>query len=509
MKIEEIARNLHPLERKVVPYLDKVAEFKSLVEKTGMKDVEVMRALQWLSNKKLLKINEEEKDIIILGNNGLIYKKKGLPERRFLNAVRDGELKLAEIIKKAALEKDELNICIGTLKGKAAIDIRKNKGIIIAITGQGKKLLSKETLEEKFLQRDFPVDLTSLKEEERFAFENLRKRKEIVVLNKTRIKNIQLTDSGRQLVKVKIVEGNVIDRLTSSMLKKGDWKKKQFRAYDVSINVPQVYGGKRHFVNQAVDYIKKIWLEMGFKEMRGNIIQTAFWDLDALFVPQDHPAREEQDTFYIKDPAKGKLPSIWKRIKEVHENGADTGSKGWAAKWSEDIAKENLLRTHTTVLSAQTIAKLKESEMPAKFFSVGKVFRNESLDYKHLFEFYQVEGIVVDPDANFKHLKGYLREFFTKMGYLDIRLRPSHYPYTEPSMDVEVLHPVRKEWIELGGSGIFRPEVTKPLIGKDVPVLAWGLGLGRIIAEYWKITDIRDLYKNDLKQMREMKFWMK
>jgi len=509
MKVEDIAKNLHPLERKVVPYLDKAKDLRSLAKEAEMQEVEVMRALQWLSNKGAIKIAEQEKDQISLGKNGIIYKKKGLPERRFLNAIKDGKLRVSEIIKKADLEKEEVNICIGTLKGKAAIDITKDTELIISITEPGRKLLIKETLEEKFLQNEFPIDISTLKEEEKFAFENLKKRKNILILTKIKIKNIVLTELGKGLTKVKLSEGDVIEKLTSVMLKKGSWKKKQFRGYDVSINVPKVYGGKRHFVNQAVDYIKKIWLEMGFSEMTGNMIQTSFWDLDSLFVPQDHPARQMQDTFYIKNPKEGKLPPIYKKIKEVHENGADTGSKGWGEKWSEEIAKENLLRTHTTVLSAQTISKLKESDMPAKFFSVGKVFRNEALDWKHLFEFYQVEGIVVDPDANLKHLKGYLREFYTKMGYTDIRMRPAHFPYTEPSVEVEVFHPVKREWIELGGAGIFRPEVTKPLIGKEIPVLAWGQGMGRIIMEYWKLKDLRELYKNDLKQIREMKFWMK
>ena len=131
------------------------------------------------------------------------------------------------------------------------------------------------------------------------------------------------------------------------------------------------------------------------------------------------------------------------------------------------------------------------------------------MDWKHLFEFYQVEGIVIDPDANLKHLKGYLTQFYKKMGFSKVRMRPAHFPYTEPSLEVDVFHPVRKQWVELGGAGIFRPEVVKPLLGFDCPVLAWGQGMGRIISEYWNITDIRDLNKNDLKQIREMKLWLK
>jgi len=224
-------------------------------------------------------------------------------------------------------------------------------------------------------------------------------------------------------------------------------------------------------------------------------------------VPQDHPAREMQDTFYLNQ--KAKLPEIWTKIKEVHENGSDTGSTGWGNKYSEEEASKVMLRTHTTVLSAQKLSELKKEDLPAKFFNVGKVFRNEALDWKHLFEFYQIDGIVIDPNANFRHLIGYLKQFYKKMGYSKIRIRPAYFPYTSISLEVDVFHPVKKEWVELGGAGIFRPEVVKPLMGFEYPVLAWGQGIGRIISEYWKITDIRQLYKNDLKQLREIKFWLK
>ena len=201
--------------------------------------------------------------------------------------------------------------------------------------------------------------------------------------------------------------------------------------------------------------------------MQGTITQTSFWNLDTLFVPQDHPAREMQDTFFIGTKHKikrGNIPEeLVKKIKEVHENGWTTGSKGWGGKWNSDKAKEILLRTHTTALSSKKLARIKKEDLPAKYFSIGKVFRNEALDWKHLFEFYQVEGIVVDPNANFRHLIGYLKEFYKKMGYDKIKIKPSFFPYTELSCEVYLLHPTKKEWIETGGAGIFRPEVTKPL----------------------------------------------
>jgi phenylalanyl-tRNA synthetase alpha chain len=239
------------------------------------------------------------------------------------------------------------------------------------------------------------------------------------------------------------------------------------------------------------------------------MVSTSFWDLDTLFVPQDHPARDMQDTFYLTEPSKGTLPPLASKIKAVHETGGSTGSKGWGSQWSQEEAKRLLLRTHTTVLSAHTLAELKKSDLPAKFFAVGKVFRNEALDYSHLFEFYQVEGIVVDPNANLRHLLGYLKEFYKKMGYTDVRIRPAHFPYTEPSCEVEVFHPVKKTWLELGGAGIFRPEVVIPLLGHDIPVLAWGLGLERIITSYYNLTDVRDLYKNDLALLRKSKLWVR
>jgi phenylalanyl-tRNA synthetase alpha chain len=339
----------------------------------------------------------------------------------------------------------------------------------------------------------------------------LKKRRDIVKIVEIKERFVKLTDLGKEIIKQDFSQ-DLVEALTPEMIANGSWKGKKFRAYDVKSKVPKLNRGKRHFVDQSINYIKKIWLEMGFKEMEGNIVQTSFWDLDVLFVPQDHPAREMQDTFFVgknKVVNKGKLPKISAIVKKVHEDGFNTNSKGWGGVWHEEIAKQVMLRTHTTVLSAQTLFSLKKEDLPAKFFSVNKVYRNEALDWKHLFEFYQVEGIVVDPNANFKHLIGYLKEFYKKMGYEKIRIRPGHFPYTEPSIEVEVFHPVKKEWVELGGAGIFRPEVTKTLLGVEVPVLAWGQGMERIITEYYKINDLRQLYNNDLKLLREAREWMK
>jgi phenylalanyl-tRNA synthetase alpha chain len=509
MDVNKLIDKLHPLERKVLPALSECLIFKEIVEKTELKEVEVMRALQWLENKEIVVLNDETREVVDLGSNGKKYVKIGLPERRFLDAI-DNEIMLSDLTNTADVSKEEVNITLGVLRKRAAVLIDKQKrDLKITLTDQGKKLKGKESIEEKFLQKEFPIDVCDLKDEDKFAYTELKKRRDILKIEIIKTKTVVVTKIGKELLTKKI-DVDYIEKLTPTILKSGLWKKRKFRQYDVEINVPKIHGGKRHFVNQSIDYIKKVWMDLGFEEMQGNLVQTSFWDLDALFVPQDHPARDEQDTFYIKDPKSGKLPKKFAdNVKNTHENGWTTGSKGWSYKWSPEIAKENLLRTHTTVLSAQTISKLKPEDLPAKFFSVKRVYRNETLSWKHLFEFVQVEGIVIDPDANFKHLLGYLKNFFKKLGFEKVRIRPGHFPYTEPSAEVDVWHPEKKMWVELGGSGIFRPEVVKPLLGKAVPVLAWGIGLERSIAEYYNITDIRDLYKNDLKQLREMKTWMK
>jgi len=507
MDVKKLAESLHPLERTVLPLVRRMHGPDALQKAAKLSETEVLRALQWLQNKGLVRVDVREGDVVVLDKNGERYRKTGLPERRFLVALQDGSLPLSKLPQKAGLSKDEANVCLGVLRGKSAILLTKEKELSVALTEQGRRMLASEFAEEAFLQRAFPQQVDALAPDERQTLDALRKRKEIIRIEHVRERSATLTPMGETLLQQGIGVGNIIDTLTPELLRTGGWKGKGFRRYDVRASVPRITGGRRHFVEEAISHIRKIWLELGFVEMNGPLCQTALWNLDALFVPQDHPARDMQDTFFVD--AKGSLPDVAKRIKAVHMRGGTTGSTGWGGDWREDIASQTLLRTHTTALSARMIATLKESDLPTKFFSVGRVFRNEALDWKHLFEFHQVEGIVVDPDANMRHLIGYLREFYRKMGFDDIRVKPSYFPFTEPSVEVEVFHPVRKQWVELGGAGIFRPEVVVPLLGKDVPVLAWGQGLERIIAEYYKLQDLRDVYRNDVEQLRTIKAWVK
>ncbi|MBI5880822.1 phenylalanine--tRNA ligase subunit alpha [archaeon] len=510
MDITRLVESLHPLERKAVPFLKQCNNLKDLMHLSQLSEAEAMRALQWLENKQVLTLTADTKETVTLDTNGKVYLEKGLPERRFLEVLRNKILTFRSLGEAAGLNTEEISVCLGLLKSKAAILI---EGGVVSITDPGKKILDKEWLEESFLRKisQGNVDPASLSPEEKFALDIFRKRKEIVKLDVEKIKRFQLTDLGQQLVNADIEPREMVDRITSSMLSDGSWRNKAFRRYDVEINVPKIHRGKRHFVNQATDYAKQVWIEMGFKEMEGPMVNTCFWNFDALFTAQDHPVRDLQDTFYMKNPLKGGLPDkrIVDRVRAMHEHGGKIGSLGWQYKWDEETAKRIVLRTHTTVLSSRTLAALKKSDWPAKFFAVGRCFRNEALDWCHLFEFNQTEGIVVDPDANFKHLLGYLKRFFAKLGFPQARFRPAYFPYTEPSIEIDVFHPGHNKWVELGGAGIFRPEVVEPLLGEAVPVLAWGPGFDRIMMEYYKIADLRDLYRNDLNQLRNMKQWMR
>ena len=503
MDTQKIIESLSPNERKIIPYLGE--KINDICRKSNLDKTSVIRSLEYLQNKDIIKLSYVKTKIIELDVNGALYLKKGLPERRLLNILNEKHIiSLQDAQKESSLSDDEFKASIGALKKKALIELKNGKIILNA----NREEISKKTLEEQFLEL-LPADYESMKPEHQLALKSLQGRKQILELKEDKKINIEITPLGKDIVKSKFDSHELIEQITSEMLKKeSSWKGKRFRRYDITSPVPEINGGKRHFVNQAIDYGRKIWTEMGFKEMNGELVQSSFWNFDALFTAQDHPVREMQDTFFIDK--KSELPDkkIVSKVKEAHEKGVD-GSKGWQYAWDEEEAKKLVLRTHTTCLSAHTLSELKKEDLPAKFFAIGKCFRNETLDWKHSFEFNQTEGIVVDENANLRNLLGYLKQFANKMGFKKVRFRPSYFPYTEPSVEGEVWNEERKQWIEIFAAGIFRPEVTEPLLGKPIPVLAWGPGFDRMIMNIFGINDIRDLYKNDLTKLRKMKFLIK
>lgn len=285
--------------------------------------------------------------------------------------------------------------------------------------------------------------------------------------------------------------------LTQEMIASGSWKEKNFKPYNLdSLGIPPERG-HLHTLLKVRDQFRQIFLEMGFSEMpTNNFVESSFWNFDALFQPQQHPARDAHDTFFISEPKLStKFPSDYlERVRQVHSKGG-YGSQGYGYEWKMEEAQKNLLRTHTTAVSARMLYQLAQKEFhPAKYFSIDRVFRNETLDATHLAEFHQVEGLIIDHNLTLGDLIGTLYEFFKKLGISQLNFKPAYNPYTEPSMEVFCYHTGLHKWIEVGNSGVFRPEMLLPMgLPEDVNVIAWGLSLERPTMIKYGLNNIRDL----------------
>lgn len=504
MDIKKLAESLNPFERKVVKVLDNFSSFHDIIKVTGLKDVEAMRALQWLQNKNIIKAKEEQKELIYLDENGLKYLKYGLPERRFLESLEKPS-SIKDIAKKTGLSNEEITISLGALKSKAAIEISKEKEIIVSITERGKHLLKHGFPEEQFLKEKFPKEILFLNEGEKFVLDSLRKRKRIIRVDMSKSINAELTELGRKLLKEKIDE-ELIEKITPSLLKAGAWKGKKFRRFDVKINVPEIFAGRKQHYRRLLGEVRQKFAALGFEEMAGPIVETDFWNMDALFMPQFHAARDIHQGYYIKEPKYSKdLPEdVIKKVKEAHENGYGTGSKGWRYEFDAKRTHRHILRTHDTSISARTLAS-KELKIPGKYFQIARCFRYDVIDATHLPDFNQIGGFVIEDGINFGHLKALLRMFAEEFADTDeIKITPGYFPFTEPSAELHAKHP-EFGWIELAGSGIFRPELVKPLVGKEVPVIAWGVGLDRLAMFKLGIRDIRQLFSHDMGFLRKAK----
>ncbi|MFH1771040.1 MAG: phenylalanine--tRNA ligase subunit alpha [archaeon] len=500
MGVKDIIERLHPLESKTLPNIEDGITISELATKSSLKEVEATRAVQWMSNKKLVDIKSETKEIIDLDENGVKYAKEGLPERRFLKAIA-GKNKISEIKKKAKLADDEINICIGSLKKKAAINIEKKGELIISLTEPGKTLLKKEFLEETFLKKNFPILFSELNPEEKFSFDNLIKRKKIVKKDVKKIKTVFLTTLGKSVLKTGVSTESQENRLTPAMIKSGLWKKKNFRKYDVSINVPEIFAGKRQPYSAFIEEVREKVVSMGFVEMTGPIIELEFYNFDALFQPQNHPARNWSATYKIKEPKTGTLPDkqIVQAVKSAHEIGGKTGSTGWKYEWDEKTAARLMPRAHDTAISPRYMSK--DLKIPGKYFSLVRCFRPDVIDATHGVEFNQLGGFIVGKDLSFKDLLGLLKDFTIKMtGATEVKFLPDYFPFTEPSVQISAKHP-EFGWMELAGAGMFRPELTEPL-GIKEPVIAWGFGIDRLAMLKLGIEDIRDLFSQKLDYLR-------
>ena len=292
--IDKLIESLSPNERKILPYLKE--NIDRIVQSSNLDKTSVLRALEYLENKGIVILSKDKKKIIELGVNGVLYKKKGLPERRLLNLINEKRiLKLEEAQKESGLSEDEFKVSLGALKKKALIGINNEKIVLAGRTEE----ISKKSLEEIFIDL-LPIEYNLLKPEQLFALKSLEKRRDIIRIKEEEIIKINITKLGEEIINSNKKIGELIEAVTPQMLEKESlWKGKKFRRYDVTSPLPSINGGKRHFVNQATDYARRVWTEMGFKEMKGNMLQSSFWNFDALFTAQDHPVREMQDTFFI------------------------------------------------------------------------------------------------------------------------------------------------------------------------------------------------------------------
>ncbi len=445
-------------------------ELNQLSRKIDVDPSTLSSLVERLRSKGFVEIKKRSRVVWTWTERGKYYISHPLPERRLMDLLREGPLPLKRL---KELMGDELEPALGVLKKEGLIKIEKGQAILL------------DYREELPWEKD-------LRQLEGEYLEYLRKRG---LVERKRESSIYV----RKIREAE--EEDTIERLTPQILRDKSWKGKKFTSYNVR-EVPDKFFGSKHPYLEFLDIIRRELISMGFKEMEPHTpIIPHFWDLEVLFVPQDHPSADlgAADTFMVESPEylPVKEEDLYKRVKEEHE-------RFWGYKWDHNVAKRTVLRSHATVLSALT---LRSPEIPGKYFTISRVYRPEQVDAKHLPEFNQLDGIVLDEKLTFSHLLGLLKEFakvFT--GTERVRFKSGYFPFTEPSVEMFVKHP-ELGWIEVGGAGIFREELLRPF-NIEVPVIAWGLGLERFFMIRYGINDIRHLFTEDLSVLRSIpKVW--
>lgn len=463
---------------------------------------EAYSAASWLRNKGLVEIEETTTEAVQVGPEGRMFLERGFPERRAHEAVTrlGGRAPLAQL-RGGELSDADLSVALAWWKRKGLGTIEKAGGDTVLVATPGVRPTDDEVL-LGILRTEGGTTADAARALNAKGFEVLRGRPGVLDLRAGKQRAVRLTAEGQAVAAV-AATGTLLGELTPELITSGAWRGKDFQSYSLATQGQRPTPAKPHPLVQIIERIRDIFVELGFAEIEDEYVQSAFWNLDALFIPQDHPARDMQDTFYLEHPSA--LPvdrELLRTISGVHADGGGTGSRGWGRPLDPAESQRALLRTHTTVGTIRHLAHLtaEERAKPVRVFSIGRVFRHETMDATHLPEFHQVEGIATEEGADFPMLLGLLQEFFRRLGFPELRWRPAYFPYTEPSMEVEVW--TGTKWLELGGCGIFRAEVTKPF-GVGTPVLAWGLGLERLAMMRLGLKDIRDLYVSDVEWLRD------
>jgi phenylalanyl-tRNA synthetase alpha chain len=509
----KILESLHPLENKFLLAYERgeTLTAKDIMDLSGLDESRLDMASGWLVAKGLIAVTGETVTAFVaLTETGADYREKGTPENRIIKALREGKrFTVKDVIQTWGMDPSEVSSATGSLKSNAVIRIVQ--GGILELDPAGNA--APYELLQNVISRtgSEPVMLTVFEQHEQAVInDNFHKRgkgKGIFRITEKKNRSYGLTDAGRaifSLIKARGVVTEEASTLTPEMLKQGTWKNVRFRSYNIALNPPRTSIGRKHPYREFLDYVKYQFVSMGFEEMRGPLVENEFWDMDALFMPQFHPARNIHDVYFLKDPTHSREieAPFGKRVAAAHRDGGKTGSSGWKYDFDMERARRLILRSQGTAVSARTLAA--GPKVPGKYFSIARCFRYDAVDATHAPDFNQVEGIVLGEDINFRTLLGLLQLFGQEIAKAkEFQFRPAYFPFTEPSVELHVKHP-DLGWMELGGAGIFRPEVTLPL-GVDVPVIAWGLGLDRMAMIAMEIRDIRDLFSTDLDFVRTKK----
>ncbi len=497
-KEEDKLSALSPRDRQVLKeILEGESDPNKIAERLGVKEVSVISSAEGLAERGLVSLDKKVEEVYSLTEEGARYAEIGLPERRILEIAGSEGVPISEI------KDPSLKVGIGWLKKKgwATVEAGKIKPVGDASPGKDEEILAALLFQGE--TSGSALDQEALK---------LLKSRGLVESRAQKSWSFEITEEGRFSLRMaeesSRSSSGVLDyiaQITPDMIKNGVWEGRyldykgaryEVRPYDVALPAERIYPGKVHPYQRLLSRMREIMLEMGFSEIKGEIVQPSFWNFDALFQPQDHPAREMQDTFYLESRAE--IPD-YASVKEMHEHGGDVGSTGWGGSWDPEVSRREVLRTHTTSVTIKYLAD--HPNPPVKAFSIDRVYRREAIDPTHTPEFEQLEGVIMDEGLSFANLLGVLQEFYAKMGFEEVRFRPGYFPYTEPSVEPEV-YIEGLGWVELGGAGVFRREVTAPF-GIDHPVLAWGLGVGRLAMLRLGLKDLRLLYQSDVGWLRD------
>ncbi|MCL2791829.1 MAG: phenylalanine--tRNA ligase subunit alpha [Spirochaetaceae bacterium] len=503
-------KTLHPLEIKLLLNAEEEnISAENLVGKLAFKPGQYNQAFSWLSAKKLIEEKEKTQRLIYeITDIGRDYQKNNTPAEKIFNLVKDkdGALTLSEVSETLSLENKDTGAAFGQMSKEGIMALNEEKKVVTKSKEVSPLMKAVRTLLDKGAAAG-EVEESTLTADEKQAISGISKKRgggsaPFRIVEREDVV-YRMTPEGKQVkkqLKEQGVSGNEIGSLTPEMLADGSWKNATFRSYNVNTPPSRVLLGRLSPYSEFLDGVKDKLVSLGFEEFDGPLVETEFWNSDALFMPQFHSARDIHDVYYVEDPRKAKdiQQPYLDQVAESHKNGWKTGSRGWGYSFDKEFTKRLILRSQGTVLSAKTLPNAK---IPGKYFGIARCFRYDKVDATHLSDFYQTEGIVLGEDVNFKTLLGLLKMFAEEVaGATEVMYVPGYFPFTEPSVEIHIKHPVLG-WFELGGSGIFRPEVTEPL-GVHVPVIAWGLGIDRMALMSLGLNDLRDLFTSNIENVR-------